>query len=144
MQIILVQTSGGEELKLGAKKSFCTYHEHETRGVDCVELESTQKGEEKLIRLKEFWSKRLFHSETGGHVLTRIWTRVHLLDKRPMENGLALDQRRKKSLLGLWARRRRRSRWSFGRCWWMKVASYHLDFVLFQLGKFNYLVFLKL
>jgi len=31
-----MQIGGGEKLKPGAKKSFCTYHMHETRGVNYV------------------------------------------------------------------------------------------------------------
>ena len=100
MQIILVQTSGGEELKLGTKKSFCTYHEHETRGVDCVELESTWKGEEKPIRLKEFRSKRLFHFETGGNVLTPFFSMCQSVGQAADEGWAGAGSKRKKGQNG--------------------------------------------
>jgi len=53
-----------------------------------------------------------------GYVLTLFFlARVNLLGRRSMKNGLVLDQKRGKSISGLWARKMHCSRWSYGRSW---------------------------
>jgi len=130
-----MQIGGGEKLKPGAKKSFCTYHMHETRGVNYVGSESTWRGEGNRWDWRNFGVKDYLTPKLRACV-TPFLARVNLLGKRPMENGLMLGQRRRRNKMGLWARSRHCSRWSYGRHWRMKLASYLLDFASFKLGKF--------
>ena len=56
--------------------------------------------EQKIISLRNW----------GKCVDTVFLARVNLLGKRPMKDGPALDQRGRRGKMGLWARRRHRSR----------------------------------
>ena len=118
----------------GKEKFLHLPHAWDARSQLCG-TESTWRGEGNRWDWRNFGVKDYLTPKLRACV-TPFLARVNLLGKRPMENGLMLGQRRRRNKMGLWARSRHCSRWSYGRRWRMKLASYLLDFASFKLGKF--------